>query len=352
MKWILVLSLFFVLSTQTVPAVATTVAFNTPPSNAIKSCTDLKAALTAKGIALQSLQVPADYSSGFSTLMNVAYWVRAAKTSVTDYPPLLLVHGGPAGFSNRFLTWTKVINDYPGDVIALDVRGDGCSSELSSGLPIDHYNHLRARNIVRDLEELRTKLYGKNTKWRVFGQSRGSVVGHYYLDMFPDSIESLHLHGYSMGTPQSMAEYSRIRSFFSARASWAFAIKYPQAGTALKKLRKWLDAKSICFDVIMHEDVNSPHKVCGGVAVDGLSFELTNQANWSPFAAKLEGLIDSNGNVDETAARQYLQSKLENHIYVDHMNYVMGTNGQDMGQPNPAILENIDQDFYIKNYLI
>lgn len=232
MKWISCL-LFFIAFMDTAAAQV--------PKGAVNSCKDLQQVLQSQGLTLRYQIVPEDYSQPNGLTLNIAYWVRPAKTSVTAFPPLLLIHGGPVSSSNRFLAWSPVIRDYPGDVIGVEERGEGCSSFQSSGLGIGQYNLLRARHIVRDFEQLRIALYGASTPWRVFGQSRGSVIGHYYLEMFPDSIESLHLHGFSMGTRQSMQEYSAKRSFFSARASRVFVSQYPAAGIVLKKLKQWVD---------------------------------------------------------------------------------------------------------------
>lgn len=82
--------------------------------------------------------------------------------------------------------------------------------------------------------------------------------------------------------------------------------------------------------------------------IDSLSFELTGKANWPVFAKKLQSLITSDGEVDHAEAGMYLSTKAANNTCVAHFNYVMGTNGQDMGHPNPAILVNIDKDLYVQ----
>lgn len=311
-----------------------------------RNCDALKSKLTQRGLPIRYLSVPLDYTSEGSAKIQVAYWIRPGKDP--GFPPLLLLHGGPGGSSLRFLDWTLVFENYPGDLVSLDQRGESCSSAVAPGLPIESYANYRARVIVRDLEKLRRELYKSRRQWRVFGQSRGSVVAHYYLDMFPDSVESLNVHGYSMGSPQFMENYSQTRTFFSARASLRFVAQYPKAGYALELLKAWLDDRRECFQFFVHEDASSRHELCGAIAVDALSFDLGTYTAWPGFAAKLESLVPE-GVVDESAARAYFQGKISANSYVTIFNYIAGTNAQDMGHPNPEILRHIVDDPFIRS---
>lgn len=317
-----------------------------------RNCTTLRTKLAEAGLPLNRMDVPLDYSKPNGEKLSMAYWVRPGFSVSIEYPPLLLIHGGPGGGSARLASWTAVHNNYPGDIIGIDVRGDGCSSPLINNLMPEDYANLRARNIVRDLEVLRVALYGEGTKWRVFGQSRGSVTGHYYLDMFPDAIESLHLHGFSMAKRETMEAYSRTRAFFSARAAYKFVERYPGAGYAINKLKQWLSTENICFDYIIQEDTNLKGTACGVAVIDTLSFDLVNQANWSAFNTKLQSLLtgsETNYGLNLSEALKYLKQKLESNTYTIAFNYIAGTNAQDMGHPNPEVLSQIILDPYIKD---
>lgn len=314
-------------------------------------CDKLKSALQTKNIELKEFKAPLDHSDPSSGKTSIFYWIRPKlKNSNPSASPLLLIHGGPGGNSLNYLGWSEIILKYPGDVIGLDLRGEGCSNDMAMDQDLSMFSNYRARNIVKDLELLRKNIYGNSIKWRVFGQSRGSVIAHYYLEMAPDALESFASHGYSMGSQSSMENYSHIRSLFSARASHEFVKRYPRAGVALLRLRNWTESKSgkFCFDVNMNGNKMSKNTICGADAVDGFSFSLVSLKVWPTFAASLEELLtedsSTHSGIDETKANALLQKTLNGNNYVNIFNYIIGTNGLDMGHPSPKALSTILQD--------
>ena len=311
-------------------------------------CRSLKVELKQRGLNPLTLKVPLDHSNPGSGELDLVYWRRQGTDS--SKPPLLLVHGGPVGSSIRFLNWESLLSTYKGDIVSLELRGDSCSSPANSRLPPASFGHFRSRQIVRDLELLRLKLYGATSKWRIFGQSRGSVVVHHYLDMFPEALESAQWHGYSFQDPDEMKNYSALRAFFSARAAHEFARLYPRAARALQLMREWM-ASPICIPSSLNEDATQGFELCGPSVVDALSFQLIDYRGWATFAADLELVIqtstDGQESVNEGVARYMIESAVARNTYLIAFNYILGTNGLDMGHPNPLVLSQIGNDPYI-----
>ncbi|MBP9709090.1 MAG: alpha/beta fold hydrolase [Oligoflexales bacterium] len=93
--------------------------------------------------------------------------------------PIVFFNGGPASSSHS--SWENLYKDIVADTkqtyIMIDQRGTGCSTAYPDSsyfdLLIDFrtYRYFSSRFIIRDAELVRTKLFGENSKWKIFGQS-------------------------------------------------------------------------------------------------------------------------------------------------------------------------------------
>lgn len=311
-----------------------------------KQCEDFKKQLAADArVTVSELQVPKNYKFPHKEKINLMYWTRAALVETTQYPPLLLIHGGVGGNSSGLFTWKKIMDEYPGTIVSLDLRGEGCSNFFKYLRPANQFGDVTIQATVQDLEVLRKTLYGEK-RWRIFGQSRGSAIAHRYLERFPDSLESVHAHGLAMQDRQGFEEYSITRSKFNARAGRTFYSLHPEAGAVIEEIRQLLSANQHCLTVNYGADeleASARPQICGPQLVDAFSGRLSSMSGWKTFADSLIAL-KSSGTLDFEGAKKLLQTTIDSSLYVRYGHYIYGTNTLEFNAPDPKVLQAIDQD--------
>lgn len=295
-------------------------------------------------ITTGAITVPVSYKTPNGQKIQIFYWVRKSLRS-TKLPPLLLLHGGVGGNSSNLYTWKAVMDAYPGEVVGIDHRGEGCSNYFSYARPYTAFAEVSIENTVLDLESLRqTKFSGK--KWRLFGQSRGSAIGHRYLARFPEALESVNLHGLAMQNERDIVDYSVQRSLFNARAGRTFYSKYPAAGKVIDSIREWLKTTPECFKINFEQadlPVERRPEVCGVIAVDAFSGKMSAMAGWEAFAKSLVELQAADGTLNTEGARKLLQANLDSSLYVKFLSYILGTNSQEFHAPDFDSLSRISR---------
>lgn len=315
-----------------------------------KQCEDFKASLTADSrVQVGQFSVPRNYNNqGNATSqeqINLMYWMRPSLGGNTEFPPLLLIHGGVGGNSNGMFTWKKIMDEYPGPVVSLDLRGEGCSNFFNYLRSASEFGDVTIEATLRDLEALRKKLFGE-TRWRVFGQSRGSAIVHRYIESYPSSLESAFAHGLAMQTQEGYKNYSLSRSHFNARAGRTFYAKFPEAAKVIEEIRLLLKTKSICLTLNFGANELDPSQrpqVCGAQLVDAFSGRMSGMGGWKGFADSLLKL-KANGTLDEEGAKNLLQTTLDSSLYVRYGNYIFGTNTLEFHAPDPQVLKTIKND--------
>ncbi|KAG0166240.1 hypothetical protein DFQ30_007429 [Apophysomyces sp. BC1015] len=156
---------------------------------------------------------PLDYNDKQST-QEIQVFVRqlvpiGKESSINNLPFLLYLQGGP-GFevalpSSANSGWIKTAFEHGYQVLLLDQRGTGLSSQISvesidalgfSTLQekFDYLKHFRADNIVRDCETIRQQLTkdradGEEKRISLLGQSFGGFCIGTYLSLFPQSVK-------------------------------------------------------------------------------------------------------------------------------------------------------------------
>lgn len=155
-----------------------------------------------------------------------------------DLPLLTYLQGGPGGANPRPVDrsgWVdEALRTYR--VVLVDQRGTGRSTPLEAadltGFPdasaaADHLAHFRADSIVRDLEHVRTSVYG-GRRWATFAQSYGGWVTLCYLSRAPKGLAACYVAGGIPGTPADAAEVYR-RTFTRVESKTAeYYRRYPQ----------------------------------------------------------------------------------------------------------------------------
>ena len=333
----------------------------------LKSCEDFKSKVLKEGLVQTGkIKVPMLYNSKkiFKSEMSVFYWVKKGTDSTKV--PILLIHGGPGGNSWRYYEAFKK-QSYAGDIISIDNRNEGCSHVKDYNLsPVDTdyikatsaaYEPFRNRNIVRDVEALRKKLYPDQPKrkWRVFGQSRGAAIAHMYLEMFPESLESIQTQGFVMLEERNIERYTYMRSRYNANGSNEFELKFPEAALVLKKAKNYFQEQKICLPMnldMMNLPVEQRPTVCGALITDSISYKLSNYSRWGDISNSLLALKTADGELDTQKTLANFQNEINGNIYVQYMNYIMGTNGQDVGSPAPRNFDEVLSDGFITGALI
>lgn len=282
-----------------------------------KACAEFQAKLkTTPGIKFGTA-----YIIKGSSKTPIFWWGRQGVDS--SYPPLVFLHGGPASNSWAVLDkWQVILKNYPGDFITFDHRGEGCSKTASSNLSPSAYSSYRVRNIVGDIEYLRKNVFHYKT-WRVMGHSRGAAIVHYYLEMAPEAIESAHAMGFSIMPPELQLHYPLLRASGYARTAEAYLKKYPGDEAVVRQIRNIIVQEKMCWIGI------DSRKICGPSALDVLGSGLRNVGSWESFHSQLVSMVDAK-TIHETIEAQLLKD-----VY-GHFNYIVGTNGQDFGNPDSA----------------
>ncbi len=313
-------------------------------------------------VEIGALEVPADHFASATTkpgpTLSIFYWIRRGTDSTK--PPVLLIHGGPGGNSWRYYATFKT-STYTGDIVSIDNRNEGCSHSMAYDKNPSDYRIFRSRQIVEDLELLRAKLYpgsagsSRLTQWRVFGQSRGVTIAHHYLEMYPDSLESVQTHGFAALPANRIPEYTFMRSQWNARGSERFEAAFPEAATVLREAQSYFEKNKICLPMNfgkMNLPLATQPLACGAKITDSISYKLSNYAKWSVISQDLLGLRMVNGELDTAKLGPAFTKELNGNIYVGHMNYIMGTNGQDVASPSPESFPMIRSDLALSKALI
>ncbi|MEW1953152.1 alpha/beta fold hydrolase [Terrabacter sp. NPDC080008] len=172
-----------------------------------------------------------------------------------DLPLLAFLQGGPGGANPRPVDRSGWIDEAVRThrVVLVDQRGTGRSTPLEAvdlaELPdakaaADHLTHFRADSIVRDLEHVRTSVYGAK-RWATFGQSYGGFITLCYLSQAPEGLAACYVAGGIPGTPADAAEVYR-RTFTRVEAKTAeYYRRYPQDVDAVAAIADRLAAGDV-----------------------------------------------------------------------------------------------------------
>lgn len=156
-----------------------------------------------------------------------------------DLPLLTYLQGGPGGANPRPLNasggWlAEALGHYR--IVLVDQRGTGRSTPVEAddvaargdgAAGAQYLAKFRADSIVRDLEHVRTSLYG-GRRWATIAQSFGGWITLAYLSRAPYALTACYIHGGVPGVPPSAAEVYR-RTFTRVAAKTAeYYRRYPQ----------------------------------------------------------------------------------------------------------------------------
>lgn len=288
-------------------------------------CESLKEILNSRdNISYEYVMMPRSYSGveNFRT-QKVLIWKRVGQDN--SYPPIVFLHGGVGGNSNFLFDvkgTNKLIEEYPGDFYAMDIRGEGCSKDLPSNLHPKKYRHLSVVNVARDIEYLRVRNYFKSEKIRLFGQSRGSSIIHHYFSMFPQGVESAHSHGFSIETFYKGSKGVITRAKGYLEASRRYFEEYPQDKEVIESIKSII-AEDECWTGIDNT------KICGPESVGIYGISLARVGSYKGVHEGFMSMLDESGKPDLSKVRKVIGDRWLKTAYKE-FNYVVGTNGLDM----------------------
>ncbi|MGE0526602.1 MAG: alpha/beta fold hydrolase [Bdellovibrionales bacterium] len=257
---------------------------------------------------------------GTPETLPVFWWKRIwTHAQYRGQVPLVFIHGGVGIDSWRgFRELKRVLQEYPGDYVAFDHRGEGCSKRMASNLAPSEYEHYRLRYVVKDMEYLRQNFL-RYPRWRMLGQSRGaSILLHYlanYAGMNPGVVESAHVHGVVV-KPDPTAPYLILQRGFY-RTGLRYLQEYPEDANRVLKIKSAI-ADDDCW--LGMDGV----KVCGPSIIDLLSFHLTDKRRWPVLHGFIAAML-----THEEPDRAKIRSELQKHVksgYYRFVPYLLGTN--------------------------
>ena len=228
------------------------------------------------------VSVPEDWNNESGRKIDIFYYGR--KNPNNHLASVAFFNGGPSSDSHGSY---ELIKNHPEsnkvNFIYIDQRGTGCSdpypneSTIESAKRLTHYT---TRSIVKDSEEIRKKLLGKNTKWKIFGQSYGGMIVHRYISMFPESIDKAYAHGYAIMTDQ--IEWIKYRILSQKRVSEDYFNLYPQDRSDLEKIKSMIPNDQ-CF-------TDNDISLCGPIFMDILRHPLGFHDSWEEMHWWIENL--------------------------------------------------------------
>ncbi len=221
------------------------------------------------------IQVPEDWDHPEATKIKVFYYYRKALLpSNLPQTPVVFFNGGPAANSHSSVTYLENHTESKQlPFVYIDQRGTGCSDNFPNAnteANAQRLTHYSSRAIVKDAEKIREVLFGKNSKWKVFGQSYGGMIVQRYISLFPKSIVSAHSHGYSVMSDQ--ADWMKYRILSQKRVAEEYFKIYPNDLVSLEKIKKNIPA-DLCAKT-------EESKICGPALLDGLTRPLGFSDEW------------------------------------------------------------------------
>lgn len=265
------------------------------------SCQELKAAMPADFIQ-GTVEVPENYDQPAGRKIKVYYYGRLGSGGI---PSTVFFNGGPAADSHSSYQSLQQITkateasyaSYP--ILYIDQRGTGCSDAYPKGDSeevVERLSHYGSIEIVKDAEVIRKKLIG-STKWRVYGQSHGALIGQRYLVVAPEGIRSLHAHGYAPNDDEIGYLTSRVRS--QGKFAAEYFNEYPGDQERYLQIEKLLN-DSVCV---------GPDK-CGKRILYSFVDLLGFNNYWSFMHSTLESFL-KNGSLDQKALNDYAKIALD-----------------------------------------
>ena len=224
----------------------------------------------------------------------------------------IFINGGPARASHS--SYTAFLNKNPEiakNMVFFDQRGTGCSTAYPKYNSVTKMKALQdwgARSISFDIEIIRRFVLGESKKVNILGQSYGGLVALKYASLFPESIRSLNIHGFSYMSDYS--EFGNLRRYNEKVALEKFFHKFPNAKNSLVYLIENTPEDACIIEA-------SRLNLCGAEIWDALAKHIGFTSTWELKASEINGfhkLIELGGteNAYNWYYNTYIKSEYEN----------------------------------------
>lgn len=252
-----------------------------------------------------SITVPENWDQPEGRKISVFYYGQTHINKKSE-TPVVFFNGGPSQSSHipfgQFQTNAKS-SQIP--IIYIDQRGTGCSSgypDLQDENFINRIQHYGSRSIVKDAEALRVHLLGPQKKWKVFGQSYGGFIAHRYLEIAPEGISSIYIHGNALMADWRLFYKQRLLSQKRIIENY-FSIA-PKDRELLIAIKKQIP-ESQCFE-------NTSIKICGAAVIDAAVLLLGFPSSWDNLHISLKSLVSSDGIINQNRLKIFVQGFIFN----------------------------------------
>jgi len=265
------------------------------------------------------VEVPENWDDPSSLKIKIFYYYKAQTKQNAD--AVFFFNGGPfTSYQNRMEAINGLLMKYdnpnnPHMFVMMDQRGVGCSTPNVPDATIDipRYKLYDSSQIARDAEAIRNILH-PNSAWKIYAQSAGGFNSVRYLQLFPQSVQELHL--FAPAFHESMADFFWMRTQKNLQVLQKFLDFYPQEKDQLVQALEKINSpvgQSYCIATPSGE-------VCGASLVDtiltslgqGHGRGLGTTEIWDGVKSALISLYLSDPETNDVNKQNFLKSVLEN----------------------------------------
>jgi len=259
------------------------------------------------GFKSDHITVPEDWSHpDDSKKIQVFYYWRHAVPVQGGKPtvkiPVVFFNGGPSSDSHSSSEFLESQN-FTGQVpfIYIDQRGTGCSDlypdslDDATAMRLSHYG---SEAIVRDAEAIRQKIFGRDVRWRIYGQSYGALIVHRYLEIAPEGVEKAIAHGFSIMSDPIQFTADRIAS--QQRVAGLYFETYPEDKRTLATIRSKIPGSQCWSD--------GSSQMCGSGVLDAMTLMLTLTNEWPTLHFWIKSLADADGIINSEILDKFVRT--------------------------------------------
>ena len=158
------------------------------------TCSGIEEKAKANGWKINSVEVAE--SKGSAKKLKIAYYTLEKSNEMANPVIYFNRNAFQNATPNDLEKLAKVAADYKLDLVLMDMRGAGCSTALPDiKTKTSELNNYSSKYAVSDAEEVR-KIVLKNSqekKWKIMAHQSGGIVALRYVQLFPESVRSLHI---------------------------------------------------------------------------------------------------------------------------------------------------------------
>lgn len=306
MKLNIIVSLFLINISLSFASIENIMDASASPKDCYDILTTLQKTQTHK---IAFLPVPENYyTDNIKEPMNILVYFPHKITEKTT----IFINGGPSASSHSsYHAFMKKDPEIAKNIIFFDQRGTGCSTaypKYDSYKKMSALQNWGARSIAIDIEMIKNSMIGQEKKVNILGQSYGGLVALKYASLFPESIRSLNVHGFSYMSDYS--DFNNLRRYNEKIALDKFFKEYPEAKESMNYLINITPANLCMIDI-------SRLKLCGKQIWDPIAKNIGFSSTWKNTAFNITSIhealdLDYTQNTLDWYFNVYIKPEFEN----------------------------------------